>query len=191
MGRSKRSERAARRPPRPRLGGALALLGGLVGLILAAVVFAGVPDVLTEAEAYDSAVACPSAGPLPAGDGNEIGYEDCLREVPYTVVEVSGKGARSSGYLVDLANGSERVRVGFDSDPPLGADLRKGDRVTARVWRGEITAVSGRGSTQPTDEDPDTASEWRILLGLALTAGGLFALWYGRRLLRPGRVPAR
>ncbi|MFD7555054.1 hypothetical protein ACFV9E_11035 [Streptomyces sp. NPDC059835] len=190
MGRSKRS---ARRPPRPRRRGALALLGGLVGLLLAAAVFAGVPDALAKAGAYDAAVACPSAAPLPDAD--------CLREVPYTVVEVSAKGARSSGYLVDLADGSGRVRVGFDGDPPLGSEPRKGDRVTARVWRGEITAVSGRGSTRPTDEDPDTASDWPVLLGLALTAGGLLGLWYGRRsagapalvalLRRPWRGSAR
>lgn len=182
-GGSVRRSKRSTRPPRPRLRGTLALLGGLVGLLLAAAVLAGVPDLLAKAEAYDAAVACPSADPLPD--------EDCLRDVPYTVVEVEAEGARSSGYQVSLVNQAGRVRVGFDGGPPLASGLRKGDRVTARVWRGGITAVSGQGSTQPTDEDPDTASDWPILLGLALAAGGLFGLWSGRRLLRrPADFPA-
>ncbi|MFB6618933.1 hypothetical protein ACIGFK_06470 [Streptomyces sp. NPDC085524] len=34
---------------------------------------------------------------------------------------------------VSLVNRTGRVRVGFDSGPPLASGLRKGDRVTARV----------------------------------------------------------
>ena len=175
-----RSSKRSGQAPRPRRLGALALLGGVVGLTLSAAVFAGIPDALAEERAYDSAAACPSAAPLP--DEAEDG--DCLRDVPYTVVEVEAEGARSSGYRVSLVGQAGRVRVGFDGGPPLASGLRKGDRVTARVWRGEITAVSRQDLTQATDKDPDGDSGWGIALGLGLAAGGLFGLWSGWWLLR-------
>ncbi|MEV7522172.1 hypothetical protein [Streptomyces sp. NPDC091371] len=172
MSRSKRSGR----PPRPRRAGALALLGGLVCLALAAAVFAGIPDTLAEERAYASARPCPTAAPLPD--------EDCLRDVPYTVVDAKADGGRSSGYWASLTNQAGRTRVDFSGGEPLASHLRKGEPVTARVWRGGIMAVSWHSLTQATREDPDGNTRWGVLLGLVLTAGGVFGLWSGWWLLR-------
>ncbi|MFJ8017458.1 hypothetical protein [Streptomyces sp. NPDC096339] len=171
----RRSKRSAR-PPRPRRLGALALLGGLVCLALAAAVLVGIPVTLAEERAYAAARPCPTAAPLPD--------EDCLREIPYTVVDAEASGGRSSGYRASLTNEDGRVRVHFFGGQPLAYRLRKGDRVTARVWRGEITAVSRQAVTQATGADPDGDSRWGIAFGLALAAGGLFGLWAGWWLLR-------
>ncbi|MGW0393408.1 hypothetical protein ACWDYJ_21415 [Streptomyces sp. NPDC003042] len=73
----------------------------------------------------------------------------------------------------------------LDSDEPLLRRLRVGDQVTAHVWRGEITAVSGRELVQVTGDSPQGAPLYAIALGLVCSVmGGLglaAAWWWLRR----------
>ncbi|WP_405492584.1 hypothetical protein [Streptomyces sp. NBC_00096] len=169
--------RRQRRRPRPRLLAAAFLPGGLACLALAALVGSAIPETLAKEHGYSSARPCAAAAP--AGD------TDCLRLVPYRVtgtVIFHGRGSRYEARLSDGAHSPASVR--FRTDSPLLARLAKGDPVLATVWRGQITEVSGRGTSQATLKDP-TGDHWfSLVLALLLATVGAFGVWFAQWLLR-------
>ncbi|MFD3701364.1 hypothetical protein ACFWUZ_35575 [Streptomyces sp. NPDC058646] len=172
---TRRSERThARRRRRLHAKGVLAFLGGLGGVAATAVLFALLPGTVADERAHASARPCTTPHVLPE--------EECVRTAPVTVMKIHIQGGRGTSYwakVEDQAHG--RRHVDFDSDEPLLRRLRVGDQVTAHVWRGEITAVSGRELTQATGDSPHGAPLYDIAAALACTVIGglgLTAAWW-------------
>ncbi|MCY0933904.1 hypothetical protein [Streptomyces sp. H34-S4] len=173
-----RSERTrARRRRRLHAKGVLAFLGGLGSVAVAAALFTVLPETVAEERAYASARPCTTPQALPE--------EECIRTAPYTVLKIHIQGGRGAGYwakVEDQAHG--RRHVDFDTDEPLLRQLSVGDQVTAHVWRGDITAVSGREMVQASGDSPQGVPLYAIALGLvcAVMGGlGLAAAWWWLR----------
>ncbi|MFD5142570.1 hypothetical protein [Streptomyces sp. NPDC058401] len=172
------------RRPRPHLLAALFLPGGLACLALAALVASSVPATLAKERAYSSALPCPAMA--------RPEDKNCLRLVPHTVLNTKIFDGRGAQYEARLASGSASpLTVRFSGDSPLLVRLHRGDPVTATVWRGRITSVTGRGVSQATPADPTGDYLYPIALSLLLTTVGAFGLWFVWWLLRhPGDYAA-
>ncbi|MFD8575602.1 hypothetical protein ACR3S4_02680 [Streptomyces sp. CH8.1] len=175
-GRSQRTR--ARRRRRLHARGLLAFVGGLGGVGVATALFALLPGTVADERAHAAARPCTTPQALPE--------EECIRTTPVTVVKIHIQGGRGASYwakVEDQARG--RRHVNFDSDEPLLRQLRAGEQVTAHLWRGDVTAVSGRELIQATGDSPQGAPLYGIATALACTVmGGLgltAAWWWLRR----------
>lgn len=167
---------AARRRSDRRFG-AVVLLLGLVLLALAGLAWSALPSAGDALRAYRAATPCAQQGVDQGGD--------CLSRLPATVERMYvGTGKNAEQHVVLTGLGAKPV------DVPLGSlgsylfdDAAVGDRVTATLWRGQVTAVSADGSTDHTDNVPVDQAQPELfgavlgsVYGLTLAGVGLWQL---------------
>ncbi|WP_307835433.1 hypothetical protein [Streptomyces adelaidensis] len=133
------------------------------------------PSDMARYQDYRGAERCAAGTPAAQA------WEDCLRTASFTVdstkLKQGGNGGRYRATLsgAPFWNGT----VGFGDPGPLLSGLRPGDRVTATVWRGDITVLSREDVRQSTSEEPRDEPQMTAAIG---TFAGLLAalgLWFG------------
>ncbi|WP_175407923.1 hypothetical protein [Streptomyces sp. TRM64462] len=181
-GRTPRHGSSRRRWQGVLLQGVVAVLAGLgLGAGTLALTLVVIPDARAEERAF--AAAAPCTAPLPAGVA--VAREECLRELDFTVRNVSITRGKSSRYAASLtreaADGGGRAweRVEFGGEEPLLGRLERGDRVTATVWRGTVVEAAAHGTSQRTKGHPQGAMGDTTLIAAATALGTPAALAYG------------
>ncbi|WGP12279.1 hypothetical protein [Streptomyces sp. SH5] len=173
--------------PQPQPPGLPALKGvifasvvGSVLVLAAAVLFALLPGVLSEAADFRAARPCAEVSAPESGD--------CLSEWPATVVskETGRKNKAVTHWVtVDLGPEEPSFRIRMRGDGPVWRDLAPGDRVTVFAWRDLVWQVGSGEARQDTVETPDREPTVRLAVGLALLiVGSVFlrgAGWLHRR----------
>ncbi|UUU22248.1 hypothetical protein [Streptomyces sp. DSM 40750] len=134
---------------------------------------------------YGEAESCATGAPTEE-------WEDCLRTASFTVDSTKITQSRSGSYRATLSgapfwNGT----VAFGDPGPLLRSLQPGDRVTATVWRGDITALSRGGVRQRTSEEPRDEPQMTSAIGTFLGLLAALGLWFGATRLTgpPDRKP--
>ncbi|OKI06258.1 hypothetical protein A6A06_37545 [Streptomyces sp. CB02923] len=137
----------------------------------------------TDVRRYQDHVA---AAPCPAHTTARQ-WEDCLREVRFTVDATEVHGGRNSRFKATLSGAPVGNGVlSFGDSGPLLELLRPGDQVTGTVWRGNVMALSREGVRQQSSDEP--RDEPQMTAALGTFAGLLAALMLGSgsvRLVRP------
>ncbi|MEU1285866.1 hypothetical protein [Kitasatospora sp. NPDC005856] len=164
--------------PGIRTGGALLAAAALVPAAAAWYLFAvRLPDDTERYHSYSAAATCPADSPGAA-------VEECVRTVPFTV---SGTVLRHKDHLATL-NGAPfwSGTVRFGDTVPLLDDLKPGDRVDGKVWRGQVMGLERAGVTQASLDEP--RDDAQLIAGantfvalLALLAAALGALLFTGR----------
>ncbi|MFD7668731.1 hypothetical protein [Streptomyces sp. NPDC059788] len=172
---------AAPRPLRRiRLGGAWLVVSALLPVLGCYFMFAVLLP--TDVRRYEEYVA---AEPCPAHTAARQ-FEDCLREVAFTVDATEVHGGRNSRYTATLSGAPAGNGVlPFGDSGPLLELLRPGDRVTGTVWRGNVMAVAKDGVRQESSDEPRDEPQMTAAIGTFM--GLLAAQLLGTGVLRLAR----
>ncbi len=172
--------RPARRSPAwTRFTGALLVVLSLISALTCRYVFATwLPSDVERYRDYLAAEPCPA-------HTTAAEREDCLRAVPFTVVDTEVKSAGKSSKYEATLHGAPfwNGTVAFGNPGPLLEQLRPGDRVTGTVWRGDIVVV-GKGSVrQSTSEEPRDEPQMAAAIGTFTGMLAVLGLGFGVRRL--------
>ncbi|WP_416982656.1 hypothetical protein [Streptomyces sp. T028] len=166
---------------RTRIWGALLLTLSLIPALACYFIFTiWLPDDMERYRDYANAESC-AAGTSPQE------YEDCLREVTFTVDRTKIKGGRNGTYQATLSGAPFWNGVlGFGDSTPLLERLEPGDRVTGTVWRGDIMSLSRDGIRQKSGDEPRDEPQMPAALGTFAALLSALGLATGTaRLTRP------
>lgn len=172
---------------RARLWGVPLLVVSLAAAVGCGLLFARLLPYQTERyRDYAAAEPCPAGAPAKE-------WEDCLRAVPFTVEDATVDGPRGSRFTAVLSGAPFwNGRLSFGDQGPLVERLRRGDRVTGTVWRGDVV-VLGRGDVrQSTSDEPRDDAQMTAAVGTFVGLLAALGLAFGARRLAGlgGRQPS-
>ncbi|MYW64532.1 hypothetical protein GTY65_10690 [Streptomyces sp. SID8379] len=176
------------RPPstagRTRRIGALLLLASVASMTLCWFTFTTwLPHDRERYRDYRAAETCPARVTV-----REQRQKDCLVLGRLTVVKaVTDHGGKTPHYEVTLKDRDLwQGEVDFSDPEPLFERLRAGDRVTATVWRRDITALDRDGVVQSTIDAPRDELQMNAAFGLLAALVAAEAAAFGAaRLVSP------
>ncbi|MGP2438856.1 hypothetical protein [Streptomyces sp. JW3] len=169
-------------PARHRLTGAALIVLSVAAALACGYVFTTwLPADRARYREYRAAEVCPDRTVVPAA-------EDCLRELAFTVEDAEDRPKHRTATLRGAAP-FRHVEVAFGDSEPVLADLGRGDRVTATVWRGVVVAVAERDARQESSDAPRAELQMHAAFGTFAGLGAALALAFGTvRLARPRRL---